>query len=257
MLFKKRKIGLCLSGGGLRAIAHLGVLKVLEEKNIKPDYISGTSAGAIIGALYAYGYSSDELMSILSESTFFSRKAVKLQSGSIFSTSFLTDIYKKYLPENNFSSLKTPLIIAATDINLGTIRYFSKGNLYEPLLATASIPFIFPSTNIEEHTFCDGGLLNNLPIEPIAEHCNFIIASHVNSVSQLSAMEAKKLSPKAMLERLFHLGMANVVNQKKKDCDVFIEPPNLVQYSMFEKKNAQQLFDLGYEYASQALQSLK
>lgn len=257
MLFKKRKIGLCLSGGGLRAIVHLGVLQVIEEKNIKIDSISGTSAGAIIAALYARGYTTTEMMSILEQSTFFNRKTFKLQSGGLFSSSVLTDIYKKYLPINNFSSLKIPLTIAATDVNLGTIEYFSSGNLHEPLLATASIPFIFPSSNIHDHIFCDGGLLNNLPIEPLKKDCNFIIASHVNSVSTLTSQDAKKLSPKAMMERLYHIGMANMVNLKKQDCDVFIEPENLVQYSMFTKKNAQQLFTLGYEHASRALVEVK
>lgn len=252
----RKNIGLCLSGGGLRAIAHIGVLKALEELNITPAAISGTSAGAIIGSLFAYGYTADELMEIVAKETFFSRKSFKLQTSGIFKTSFLTDIYKKYLPENDFNALKIPMTIAATDIGLGTEVFFSTGELYGPLLATASIPFIFPPAVIEERIYCDGGLLNNLPIEPLRQQENYIIASHVNAISTISQEECKKLSARSMAERLFYLGMANPVNQKKKDCNIFIEPANLVQYSMFDKKNAPLFFDLGYEAAMKALQSV-
>lgn len=254
---QKEKIGLCLSGGGLRAIAHIGILKAMEELQIRPAAISGTSAGAIIGTLFAYGYGADELMTIVGKESFFTRKSFRLQTSGIFNTRFLTDIYSKYIPENDFSALKIPMTIAATDINLGKEVFFSKGELYKPLLATASIPFIFPPTLINSHIFCDGGLLNNLPVEPLLGENHFIIAAHVNAVSPVSEEECKKMSAKAMAERLFYLGMANHVNQKRKDCNIFIEPSNLVRYSMFDKKNAQQLFDLGYEAAINALQPLQ
>lgn len=254
MLKDRKDIGLCLSGGGLRAIAHIGVLKALEELEISPVAISGTSAGAIIGSLFAYGYRADELMEIVAKESFFNRKSFRLQTSGLFKTSLLTDIYSKYLPENDFSTLKIPMTIAATDISLGTEVFFSEGELYGPLMATASIPFIFPPTVIEDRIYCDGGLLNNLPIEPLLQQQNYVIASHVNAVSVISPAECKKLSARSMAERLFYLGMANPVNQKKKDCNIFIEPPNLVQYSMFDKKNARLFFDLGYEAAMTALQ---
>lgn len=250
----RKDIGLCLSGGGLRAIAHIGVLKALEELEIRPAAISGTSAGAIIGSLFAYGYGADELMEIVAKETFFSRKSFKLQTSGIFKTSLLTDLYSKYLPKDNFDSLKIPMTIAATDISAGTVVFFSEGELYGPLLATASIPFIFPPTLINDRIYCDGGLLNNLPIEPLQQQGNYVIASHVNAVSVINPAECKKLSARSMAERLFYLGMANPVNQKKKDCNIFIEPANLVRYSMFDKKNARLFFDLGYESAMHALQ---
>lgn len=254
MLKNKKAIGLCLSGGGLRAIAHIGVLKALEVLQITPAAISGTSAGAIIGTLFAYGYKADELMELVGKETFFSRKSFKLQASGIFKTSLLTDIYNKYLPENDFSALKVPMTIAATDIGLGKEVFFSAGELYGPLLATASIPFIFPPTVIGDRIYCDGGLLNNLPIEPLQQQEYSIIAAHVNAVGAISQAECKKLSARSMAERLFYLGMANPVNQKKNACDIFIEPANLVQYSMFDKKNAPLFFDLGYEAAMKALQ---
>ncbi|MBL7705743.1 MAG: patatin-like phospholipase family protein [Taibaiella sp.] len=253
MLKNRKDIGLCLSGGGLRAIAHIGVLKALEELQITPVAISGTSAGAIIGCLFAHGYKATELMEIVAKETFFSRKSFKLQTSGIFKTSLLSDIYSKYLPENDFSALKIPMTIAATDIGLGQEVFFSAGELYGPLLATASIPFIFPPTVINDRIYCDGGLLNNLPIEPLQQQDYYIIASHVNAVSPIDQAACKKLSPRSMAERLFYLGMANHVNQKKKDCNSFIEPANLVQYSMFDKKNAPLFFNLGYEAAMNAL----
>ncbi len=221
--------------------------------HITPVAISGTSAGAIIGSLFAHGYKATELMEIVAKETFFSRKSFKLQTSGLFKASFLSDIYAKYLPGNDFSALKIPMTIAATDIGLGQEVFFSSGELYGPLLATASIPFIFPPTVINDRIYCDGGLLNNLPIEPLQQQGSYIIASHVNAVSSIDQAACKKLSAKAMAERLFYLGMANHVNHKKKDCNIFIEPANLLQYSMFDKKNAPLFFDLGYEAAIRAL----
>lgn len=254
---RKRKIGLCLSGGGLRGIAHIGVLKAIEEKGIEIAAISGTSAGAIIGALHAHGYSSDTMLHMLEESSFFSRKSFRLLTSGIFSNTFLLDLFKRHLPEDNFSSLTKPLHVAAVDINAGAAVYFSQGALHLPLLASASIPFVLPTVAIKGHLFCDGGVLNNLPIEPLLQRKMKIIASHVNSVSKLNTEEMQKLSSRALLNRVFHLGMSNHVYLKRAHCDVFIEPPNLVRYSLFDKKNMKVLYDLGYKYAAEALKAFE
>lgn len=86
--FKKKKpiIGLTLSGGGMRGIAHIAVLKALEEYNLKPDIISGTSAGSIVGAFYSFGKTPDEMMEIVKQTTFFSRSYLKLSRNGIFSS---------------------------------------------------------------------------------------------------------------------------------------------------------------------------
>jgi NTE family protein len=254
---KKQKVGLCFSGGGLRGIAHIGTIKAVEEKGIKIDYISGTSAGAIIGALYSFGYTADELMKIVEESTFFSRKMIKISSGGLFNPDLVKVILQKYLPVTSFESLPIPLFVAATNINQGNCHIFSKGSLFSALVASSSIPYVFPSLSIEGSRYCDGGLVNNLPIEPlIANNCK-IIASHVNATETMDMAALGKLSARNLMARLFNIGVASHVYQKKEHCDCFIEAPGLTKYSLFDKKNANQLFDMGYQYAKSALENWK
>ncbi|MDH5602425.1 MAG: patatin-like phospholipase family protein, partial [Cyclobacteriaceae bacterium] len=104
------KIGLALSGGGARGIAHLGVLKALEEKKIKPSIISGTSAGALTGALYAYGYSPDELFDIIAKTRIITAMRPSLSVKGLLKPETLGDILKKYIEKDDFSSLKIPLV---------------------------------------------------------------------------------------------------------------------------------------------------
>lgn len=252
-LFKKKKTGLCLSGGGLRALAHIGAIKAMEEKGIKIDFIAGTSAGAIIGALYSYGYTADQMMSMVAENTFFSRRSIKITSGSMFNANLVNSILEKHLPVKEFESLPIPLFVAATNINQGQCKIFSSGPLFPALIASASIPYVFPSVVIDGNKYCDGGLINNLPIEPLlAQNCR-IIASHVNATESLDLDALKKLSARTMLARLFNLGVSSHVYPKKEHCDLFIEAPGLTKYSLFDKKNANQLFEAGYQYAKTAL----
>lgn len=128
--FKKKEppkppvIGLTLSGGGMRGIAHIAVLKALEEYNLKPHIISGTSAGSIIGAFYSFGKTPDEMMEIVKHTSFFSRSALKLSKNGIFSSSFILKLFKDYFPEDNFNILKIPVYVAATEMTHGIIDFF-------------------------------------------------------------------------------------------------------------------------------------
>lgn len=246
-------MGLCLSGGGLRGVAQIGVIKALEEREIKIEAISGTSVGAVIGAFYAKGFTSSEMMEVVQSQDFFSRSSFKLSRKSLFNPKMLTNLFAKYLKDDSFDSLKIPLTVTAIDIYEGKIKYFTSGSLFDKLAASAAMPFIFPPVVIDGKPFCDGGLLNNLPIEPLKRKCNFIIAAHVNSLTAITDTSKFDGSNIRYMERLFTMGISNHVYPKIKNCDVFIEPPNLSQYSLFDKKNASFLFNLGYEYAARAL----
>src|SRR5215831_15320961 len=123
------KIGITLSGGGARGIAHIGVLKALEELGVKISIISGTSAGSIVGSLYSYGYKPEEIFSIIQKvSVFKSVKPAWTWTG-LLSLDGLGAVLTKHMPENNFEALKLPLTIAATDIKKGETVYFTSGEL--------------------------------------------------------------------------------------------------------------------------------
>src|SRR5688572_15813507 len=109
------KTGLVLSGGGIRGVAHIGVIKALEELGLTFDMISGTSAGSIVGALYASGYRPQEIYEIIAKTRLFKFMRPAWAWTGILTLSGLRNVLLEFIPENNFQALKKPLYIAATE----------------------------------------------------------------------------------------------------------------------------------------------
>lgn len=244
-------IGLTLSGGGMRGIAHIAVLKALEEYNLKPHIISGTSAGSIVGAFYSFGKTPDEMMEIVKSTTFFSRSYLKLSKNGIFSSSFILKLFTDHFPEDDFKILKIPVYVAATEMTQGIVDFFSEGPLFLPLLASSSVPFVLPPVRMGEKIYVDGGVLDNLPISPIIDKCDFLIASHVNSISY---DELKKMSLLKEFDRILHLAIAKSVYSKVSYCNIFLDPPKMTKFSLFNKKYMDEMFQQVYEYTCQELE---
>lgn len=238
------KIGIALSGGGARGFAHLGVLKALEEMNIKVASVTGTSAGSIVGAFYAYGYEPEEILGIISGTGILKSVRPAWSWTGFLSLDGFREVLKKYLPENSFESLKLPLTIAATEIRLGKIVYFSKGELITPIIASSSIPAVFNPVTFEGNVYIDGGIMDNLPVRPLIGKCDFIIGVHTNPVSQkFDIKNAKEVTMRSLL-------MAINVNStaSKSHCNAVIEPPELGAYSPLDVSKAKEIFDIGYQY---------
>lgn len=252
--FSKRKpvIGLTLSGGGMRGIAHIAVLKALEEFNLKPDIISGTSAGSIVAAFYSFGKTPDEMMEIVRQTTFFSRSYLRLSKNGIFSSNFILKLFRDHFPEDNFNVLKIPIFVAATEMTHGIVDFFSEGELFMPLLASSSVPFVLPPVKVGEKIYVDGGVLDNLPIEPIVDKCDLLIASHVNSISYDSL---ENMSLMKEFDRILHLAIAKSVYSKVKFCDIFLDPPKMTKFSLFNKKSLDVMFQEVYEYTCKELEN--
>lgn len=241
----KTKVGIVFSGGGARGIAHLGLLKALEEFGIKASVVSGTSAGAIAGAFYAAGYSATEILNILKKGHIFSFSNLLIKRQGLFAMKGFHDIYLECFPSNSFDDLQIPLYIAATDILKGELVYFSSGNLSHAILASSCLPILFHPVKYNETLYVDGGVMNNFPIEPLLNQCDIIIGSYVNSIKK----EVDKVNMNNILDRCFHLAMKSSVEQKTHSCDVYFEPPNMSQYSLYNLKNADEIFEYSYQYA--------
>ena len=238
------KIGLVLSGGGARCFAHLGLLKVLDELNINPFAISGVSAGAIVGALYAAGKKPDEILDLSKSNSFFSFSNLLWRKGGLFSMEPIHKLLNEHIPDDSFESLKIPLFVNATDFTHNKTIFFSEGKLIECLIASASVPVLFSPVEHDNKIMVDGGLLNNLPIEPLMGICDKIIGMHVNKLEDLISTDLK-LSKLAITERCFHISIANSVYLKAAQCDLFIEP-ELNNFGMFDVKQAENIFEIGY-----------
>ena len=238
-------IGIVLSGGGARGYAHLGFLKALEEFGIKVSAISGVSAGGLVGALYAQGFSPDEILEIGKENLNFGFATLLLRRRRFLSLEFAKRILIEHIPHNSFEQLQIPFYVNATDFIHNRSVYFSKGILIPRLIASASVPVIFNPVELETKKYVDGGLLDNFPILPLVNICNRIIGCHVNKLNDISGRNTR-LNRLGTLERCYHMSIANSVYSKVHLCHSFIEP-ELYQFGMFDTKKAEKIFEIGYE----------
>ena len=240
-------IGIALSGGGVRGVAHLGMLKALEEMDLKPQIIAGTSAGSIVGAFYAYGYSPMEILEIIAKTKLFRILRPSFNWKGLLTLEKMYSLFKSFLPTDSFEALKLPLYVCATNLQNGKSAFFSTGELIRPIIASSAIPVLFSPVRIEDKYYIDGGVVNNLPVEPLIGHCDKIIGLHCNPVDENFAAE----NMKNLLERTFILTISMNVAERKRNCDVFLEPYELRKFGALEFSRIREIFDIGYEYTKQ------
>jgi len=241
------KTGIVLSGGGARGFAHIGVLKALNEAGIFPDIISGVSAGAIVGAFYADGFTPDEILNTFNNNRLFKYFELVFPKKGLMRITGLLRIISEHMKSKTFETLKLPLIISATNLMEGKTEYFDKGDLQKAIIASASIPVIFTPLEIKSNIYVDGGVLCNLPVEPIRKICDIVIGVHVNPVGYQNTFK----SLANIAERSFHLSIANSVYHHSKFCDFFIEPKQLSKYGIFEVSKAAVISEIGYHFTNE------
>lgn len=247
-----KKIGISLSGGGSRGIMHIGILKALDEAGVKISMVSGTSAGAIVGALYCSGYSPYEIMSIIRETKLISYVRPAVSFAGLLNLEMAEPKFHKYLKDHTFETLKTPLVIAATDLVHGSVTYFNDGPLIKSMLASCAVPIIFKPIKINGNTYIDGGVLNNMPIEPLISKCDFVIGSNCNAI-------ADNYTPgnmRSLIERALLLTMNLNTHAKQHLCDVFLEPDGMKGFGGFDFSKASDIYQVGYEYGKSKMDEI-
>ena len=238
------KIGLTLSGGGARGISHIGVLKALEEYNVRIDCISGTSTGALVGALYAYGYSAEKILDTVIATKIFSSLRPAWSWTGLVNIMNLEELILKLMPENSFDALKIPMTIATTNLNTGRAEYFTSGNLIPCILASCCVPVIFAPVQLNGQHYVDGGITDNLPSKILRDQCELLIGSHCNFIS--SEHDVKNF--RSVIERSLLIGISGNTAVSKNLCDVLIEPPELGNTSAFDLSDIKRLYNIGYEF---------
>lgn len=249
-MIKSITYGFVLSGGGARGVAHLGVIKALEEIDIKPSGISGTSAGAIVGAMYASGHSPDEILKIIVKAKFFTSLRPAMSLSGLLKMESLAKVFGEYL-QDDFASLNIPLIVAATDLQQGVTKYFDEGPLIKPLLAASCIPVIFKPVELNNTQYVDGGILNNLPIEPLLGKYDKIVGVHTNPIHNTF----EGTNAKAIIERSLLMAISGNIAQRAAKCDIYIEPEGLGVFGGMDLTRAQEIFDLAYAYTKENIDS--
>lgn len=245
-------LGLVLSGGAARCIAHLGMLKVLDENRVKINMISGVSGGSLTGALYSFGFTPDEIMEMVLNMSIrkFFRPAFS-NKGFLGMRGIESEI-QKYLPARSFEELKIPLFVAATQLHQGKTIFFSEGELIRPLLASNCVPIIFAPVKIGGALFIDGGIINNMPAEPLVGKCDMVLGFHTNPTNR----DFKVKNIRYLTERVFLLAINYNAQNRKKLCDIFWEPEELQHFRISDIKKAQTIFDIGYKYGNEHIEGL-
>jgi len=249
---RKFNTGLVLSGGGARGFAHLGVIQALNEAGIFPDVISGTSAGALVGVLYADGYSPREILSLMNGGSRLDFMRPALPREGLLQINGIIKILRSALRAKTFSELKIPLYVSATDLNNGVAVYFSEGDIIDPIIASASIPVLFQPVKIGDVSYVDGGVLDNLPVRPIEDKCRSLIGSFVNPVGYMEKISGLI----SIAERTFMLSMSKEIYEKSRKFDLFIAPSELRNFKILDPEKSTELFYIGYEATNEKLKEI-
>ncbi len=283
---KKLKIGLVLSGGGAKGLAHIGVLKVIEQAGVKIDFVGGTSMGAIVGGLYASGYNADQIDSIFkvtnfdellrdyiprASKNFYEKKndeiyAItlpfnKLQLGvpnafskGIYMYSLLNELTYGVRHVRDFNQLPIPFLCMATDIESGTEILLNKGYLPQAMLASATFPSLFSPVEIEGTLLVDGGVTNNYPVEEIKKlGADFIIGVDV----QDDLKDRKSLKDATrILVQISNLQTMDKMKKKIDETDIYIKP-DIKNYSVISFSSGDSIIKKGEEAAFSVYEKIK
>jgi NTE family protein len=244
-----QSISLCLSGGGARGMAHVGALTYLYEKGYQIQAVSGTSAGAIIGAFLADGFHPVEIGDlILKNITRLPVNRHHLKQG-LLDVDFLKVLIKNNLRTQRLEDLPTPFFANATNYETGECMTFTSGSILDIVIASASIPIVFPPVTIEGVPYVDGGLSCNLNVRPLKKFDFPVMGVFVNPLVPYSP-----LAPiTAQCDRVIHLTLREMTLECIRLCDIYLEPQGLKGFSVLEVKSLAEIRDIGYQGARDLL----
>lgn len=248
----KYKLGLALSGGFIKGFAHLGIVQALFEEGLKPNIISGVSAGALAGAFIADGYEPFKVVEIFQKQKFNQLTSLAMSVSGLLKMDEFVDFIKSHLSTNKIEKLKIPMVISASDLDHGISVQFRKGDLTKIISASCCMPILFSPVKIGGVNYVDGGVFKNLPVSPIREECRNVVAVNV---SPINAAQYKKNVVSIGVRCYNYLFRANTVHDKEIS-DLLIEVKNLDVFSNTELEKASEIFDMGYKQGREQLKEI-
>ena len=199
-------------------------------------------AGSIVGALYAAGKSPVEIMAIVKSTSILKLFRPTMPTMGLTDLAAIKDILAEHIPVDSFSSLKRTLFVSVTNMSKGRYEIISEGSLFETVTMSCSIPILFKAREKDNEVFVDGGLLNNLPIEPLRARCPVVVGVNVTPIEPEKGLDDLL----SISYRTLSLAMWANVKPRLEQCDVIIEPA--VQHmGFFDLDKADEIFQRGYE----------
>ncbi len=273
------EISVALGGGGAKGAAHIGVLKTLDQHGYQIKALAGTSAGGIIGSLYAAGYHPTEIFERFQKietSSLYSRRPG--DGPSLLGVSGINHILTEMLDKRSFDDLKIPFVVTAVDLITGQEVILKKGRVVDAVLATMSVPGIFPHQEWGGYHLVDGGLLDPIPVAParaLAPHLPVVAValSHLVQVDDPEFSPPKFLAPEPLLQQIARLRVAQAFNIFLRSVDisscalaelrlkidkpeVLIRPP-VAAIGLLDKVDVAEVARLGERAAEEALPHLQ
>ncbi|MDZ7716272.1 MAG: patatin-like phospholipase family protein [Balneolaceae bacterium] len=249
---KSKKIGLALGSGAALGAAHIGVLKALEENNLKPDYIAGTSIGALVGALYAFGIPVKEIEIIAEELDWLDISGFTLSGMGLLSNDELGELISERVGDVTFDQANIRLAVITTDISSGEKVVLKEGNVSQAIKASTCIPVIFEPVEINGRMLVDGGLMESIPVTPLKDFS----AEYLIGVDLKSDRKYKR--PEDLIDVLnntLEIALIHLAKVKMDEVDLLIQP-ELGKFSRTDTSHTKEMIDLGYRAAQDALKNL-
>ena len=248
------ELGMVMSGGGSRGLSHIGVLKALSEEGIEPQCLAATSAGAIVAALYAAGYSPGEMLDFFETKSPFRLSKLALRKPGFIDTDKVVADFLEYFPDDSFEALGKRLFLTATDLVEARLEIFASGRLIPAVLASSSAPMIFTPTEIDGRLYSDGGIIDNFPVEPLLGLCDAILGVYASPLRTVGRSDLR--SSLAVSFRAFEVGMYYTSRRKFHHCDLVLCPEGLSRFGPFDAKRHAEILEIGYQAARERMDDI-
>ncbi len=237
-----RKRGIAFGGGATRGFAHIGVIKVFEENNLYFDYVSGNSAGSIVGALYADGMGWEDMYEFAKTINVGDIISLKFKSPGLFNSEKIEKLVEKKLGEKTFKDLRLPFRCVAVDLYSGSLVELHKGKVARAIRASCSIPGIFTPTEWDNKLLVDGGLMDSVPGDVVRKMgARFVVGVNLNADREIIR------TPKSSAETIFS-SLKIIMNHNTErglaKADVIIEP-DLHGFTYYDLKHIDKMVELG------------
>ena len=244
------RLGLCLSGGAARGFAHVGVLRAFDEASIEVDCLSGSSMGALIALLHATGKTPDEIMEMAQTIKTKKLKAIGSFHFGKAGLDYVEQLLNEIVEETTFEQLNIPLYICATNFQTGKYEIIDTGDIMPAIRASVAVPIKYGYQFINGVPYVDGGVVNNLPVEPLRERSQIVIGVSVNPI-----VIGYDTNLRSSIQRLTEL----MVNENEKFriamCDYHFEIPGLGEIGLEDYDRAYEIHDLGYQAAKEFIKN--
>ncbi len=251
----KHTVGLALSGGAVRGIAHIGVLEILEQEGVPIHCIAGTSAGSIIGALYAAGVPLSEIRRIALKTKWKNIFKLTVPKMGLMSSEGIAAFMEDMLPVKKFSALKVPFAAVATDLKTGERVSITSGSVAKAVQASCSLPVIFTPTKVKGKLLVDGGVASQIPVRTAREvlGATIVVAVDVNYRS----LESNRYDNLVKIAAHLSMIMASKNSREEAKLADVVIPVNAKGIALYDLSKARELLRRGRSTAEEKISEIK